>query len=235
MLDAGLRILLSPLLVYQAVSVRRTAQSLPEPDGPRAGTTGQGPPLRLAIIGDSSAAGVGSSSQTTALSGQLTGLLARNFAVSWHLDALTGATTRSTLHRLATARAKPLDVIVIVLGTNDVTRLIPRWLWLRQQRALLDRLTGLYQPRKFYITAVPPLEHFPLLPHPLRWTLGRHALKLETAKLRYLATRPDCTPVPFTFAPDPALMASDGFHPSEQLNTLWAKEIASRIFSDWPE
>jgi hypothetical protein len=79
------------------------------------------------------------------------------------------------------------------------------------------------------------MGHFPLLPEPLRWTLGRHATKLEHRRAAVLATRPDCTHVPFNLPLDPALMATDGFHPAAPLYTLWAKEMASRILSDWPK
>jgi lysophospholipase L1-like esterase len=235
MIDTGLRAVLSPLLITQALRVRRTAQSLPEAAGPRSGTLGSGPPLRLAIIGDSSAAGVGVADQHAALSGQLTGMLAQDFTVTWWLDALTGATTRSTLARLADAAAKPVDVIVIALGVNDVTRLIPARKWVNQQQTLFDRLNTLYRPKHIYISGMPPMGHFPLLPQPLRWTLGRHAAKLERQRVAVLATRPDCTHVPFDLPLDPAMVAADGFHPAAPLYTLWAKEMANRIISDWPK
>ena len=235
MIDTFARAVLSPLLITQALRVRRTAQSLPEAAGPRKGRLGKGPPLRLAIIGDSSAAGVGVTHQSEALSGQLTHMLAGQFTVTWQLDALTGATTRSTITRLTPAARTPLDVIVIGLGVNDVTRLIPARTWITQQKALIDLLNTLYQPKQIYFSGMPPMGHFPLLPQPLRWTLGRHASKLENHRIAYLATRPNCTHVPFDLPLQPEMMASDGFHPAAPTYTLWAKEMASRIISDWPK
>ncbi len=235
MLDTALRVLLSPVLIGQAMRVRRTAQSLPEADGPRDGVTGSGPVLRLGIIGDSSAAGVGVADQSQALLGNVTTLLAAQFTVHWHLDALTGATTRSTLTRLSDARPRPLDVVITALGVNDVTRLIPAATWVRQQSALFDRLHTLYHPQHIYVTGMAPLGQFPLLPDPLRWTLGRHADRLERQRKPMIAARPDCTLVPFDLPLDPALMATDGFHPGPTIYALWAKEMASRILSDWPE
>src|SRR5689334_20066239 len=64
-------IALVPLLALQGRRVRRVTPRLPEPPGPRAGLAGDGPPLRLLILGDSSAAGVGAPSQDEALSGRL--------------------------------------------------------------------------------------------------------------------------------------------------------------------
>ncbi len=235
MLDTAARLLMSPLLVAQALQVRRTAQSLPEAAGPRFGTHGKGPLLRLGIIGDSSAAGVGVAHQSDALSGQLVEMLATQFEVTWQLDALTGATTRSTITRLANTPTRPLDVIVIALGVNDVTRLVPARVWVRQQATLIQRLRTLHAPAQIYLSGMAPIGHFPLLPGALRWTLGRHAQRLEKQRIAYLETCPDLTHVPFDMPLDPELMASDGFHPAAPLYTLWAKEMASRIISDWPD
>lgn len=235
MLDTAFRLAASPLLIAQALRVRRAAQSLPEPDGPREGLCGKGPLLRLGIIGDSSAAGVGASHQSLALSGQLSTALAARHRVEWHLDAVTGATTASTLARLAGARPRPLDAVVICLGVNDVTRLVPARVWVDRQARLIDRLTALHAPRRFYLAAMPPIERFPLLPEPLRWTLGRHARRLEARRLDWLAGRPAILHCPFEMTPAPEMVAPDGFHPSETLYALWAKQMASRILSDWPE
>jgi lysophospholipase L1-like esterase len=234
-LDTAARLILSPLLITQALRVRRTAQSLPEAAGPRSGVTGSGPALRLAIIGDSSGAGVGVKTQADALLGQITAVLSQDFTLHWHLDALIGATTRSTLARLERAEPRPFDVIITALGVNDVTRLIPAAIWLRQQDSLFARLNSLYQPRHIYVSGMPPLSDFPLLPDPLRWTLGRHAATLDRHRVRRLAADSNITHVPFDLPLDPAMMAADGFHPGPQIYALWAKEMASRIISDWPE
>jgi hypothetical protein len=70
--ETSLKLLLAPLLIWQGLHVRKHALVLPEPAGPRSGTLGSGAPLRLLILGDSSAAGVGVAHQSEALSGQLT-------------------------------------------------------------------------------------------------------------------------------------------------------------------
>ena len=62
------KLLLSPVLVAQAVVTRGRMPRLPEAAGPRQGEVGSGPLLRLLIVGDSSAAGVGVAQQRDALS-----------------------------------------------------------------------------------------------------------------------------------------------------------------------
>jgi lysophospholipase L1-like esterase len=234
-MDWAARALLSPLLIAQALKVRRTAQSLPEAAGPRAGVVGHGPTLHLRLIGDSSAAGVGVAHQSEALIGQLVAELAPHFTVHWHLDALTGATTASTLSRLAQVDAHETDIIITALGVNDITRLIPPTTWQRQQDTLLARIRTLYAPRAIYVSAIPPVGQFPLLPNPLRWTLGRQAQAFEMAQRTWVPQQPDATLVPFDQPMDPSMMASDGFHPSAPIYRLWGKEMASRILSDWPK
>lgn len=232
MFDTAFRLAASPLLLAQALRVRRIAQSLPEADGPREGVLGSGPALRLAIIGDSSAAGVGVAQQSQALAGQLTSALATDYTVTWHLDAKAGATTQSTLDRLRDAAAHPLDIVVVALGVNDVTRLIPASLWLRQQRRLLARLSDLYDPQLIYISGMPPLGTFPLLPEPLRWTLGRHAARLERRRVPMLEKDARLRHIPFDLPLETHLMASDGFHPSAALYALWGAGLAERIKAD---
>lgn len=82
MRDTAARLLLSPLLAAQALWVISRALQLPEAAGPRSGVTGTGPILRLRIIGDSSAAGVGVAHQDQALAGQLASELSPHFNVN---------------------------------------------------------------------------------------------------------------------------------------------------------
>ena len=120
--DITATLLLSPLLLAQAVRVRKIALQLPEAAGPRTGITGSGPALRVLIIGDSSAAGVGAPTQEVALAGRLVNSLGKNHTVQWQLIASTGATTPTTLHRLHSEILPQTDIAVVVLGVNDVTR-----------------------------------------------------------------------------------------------------------------
>ncbi|NNE51668.1 MAG: SGNH/GDSL hydrolase family protein [Sulfitobacter sp.] len=234
MFDLVPRVALSPILVAQALTVRRRAKSLPEANGPRSGMAGDGPPLHLRIIGDSSAAGVGADTQDEALAGQTVAHLAAQFTVHWSLDAITGATTRSTLSRLAERPPAPTDIVITALGVNDVTRLVRPRVWLELQQRLHARIAELYAPKHIYLSGVPPLQEFPLLPNPLRWTLARQGRAFEALMARHAGTRSDLTYMPFALDPRPELVAEDGFHPSPDLYAIWGKEMASRILSDWP-
>lgn len=91
---------LAPLLLAQGCRVRRTTPRLPEAAGLRRGEEGAGPGLRLLIVGDSAAAGVGVATQAQALSGRLLTSLVADFRVRWRLVAATGYTAQDVLDRL---------------------------------------------------------------------------------------------------------------------------------------
>ncbi|MEY8839238.1 SGNH/GDSL hydrolase family protein, partial [Cribrihabitans sp. XS_ASV171] len=151
----------------QGLAVRRRAVRLPEPEGPRAGRAGRGPNLRLLILGDSSAAGVGAGMQAQALSGQLVARLGRHYAVSWQLEAMTGRTTADALAALDRVEG-PIDMAVTALGVNDVTRGVSRARFAEGQAALVERLQAM-GARRLVLSGVPPMERFPALPQPLAW------------------------------------------------------------------
>ncbi len=227
--DAVFQTILAPLLIAQALQVRRRALILPEADGPRQGRCGQGPVLRLLVTGDSAAAGVGADHQDHALVGQLVARLSENFTVEWQLEARTGADTRAALKHLQSIPAQPFDVVVTSLGVNDVTggRFLPRWL--DEQRALQILLVQKFQARCILVSGVPPMGHFPLLPRPLRWVLGRRAARFDTYLSRLCAQAPQVTHLPFDGPVAPELMARDGFHPGPQAYGEWAGALVRHI------
>lgn len=228
-LDVVARTALLPVLIAQAVSVRKKAMKLPEPPGARQGQLGDGPDLKLLIVGDSSAAGVGVETQQEALSGQVTTQLAGTYCVDWCLVARTGFTTRDTIRHLQRQNDKTYDVIVVALGVNDVTRLLPLGLWRKQVEQLAGLLRVQFGAQHICFSGVPPMGGFPLLPNPLRWVLGRHSIRLDQGLRRFVAAQPDCSYVALDLPLDQSAMAIDGFHPGAQVYAAWADRISAAI------
>ncbi|MEX0306196.1 MAG: SGNH/GDSL hydrolase family protein [Ruegeria sp.] len=226
--DQILRIPLLPILVLQGLAVRRNAQILPEPTGPREGREGRGPRLRLLIAGDSSAAGVGAGTQRQALSGQLVSQLAKHHSVEWKLEATTGHTTQDTINRLQALREQ-FDVVVTALGVNDVTRAVHKQRFESQQRQLLALLTGPMRAKTVIVTAVPQMARFPALPQPLAWVLGQQAARLDQGLQNASAGFPQARHLALELPDDPALCAPDGYHPSPKTYAIWAEEVARLI------
>ena len=69
--------------------------------------------MRLLIVGDSAALGVGAGCQRQALSGQLVSFLGEHFRVTWKLHAATGRTIKDVVTLLEAAAPKKVDVLVL--------------------------------------------------------------------------------------------------------------------------
>ncbi len=230
--DILARVPLAPLLVAQAILVRRKALALPEPVGARRGKAGAGAALRLLIVGDSSGAGVGAPSQDKALSGQLVRALAPHFALSWRLEAATGATTGSTLVALSSLKPAPFDIAVVALGVNDVTRAVTQARWMQRQQALHHLLQHRFKVRRIYASGLPPMGLFPLLPQPLRWILGAHSDRLDRGLAAIAGKDQHIRHIPFDLPYDPRFIAADGYHPSPLGYAEWADVLAGSILGD---
>ncbi len=220
--------MLGPVLLMQGLWVRIKTPVLPEAEGPRMGHTGAGPALRLLLVGDSSAAGVGADRQSQALLGHLTQRLARWHAVQYRLLAQTGATTRDTLKVLDDLASERWDVVVTSLGVNDLTGQRNRTDWLADQQRLIDLLHAKFDPCVILISGLPPVHRFPALPQPLRWHLGRGAQKFDTA-LKRLTGANAVLFLPLDFGMRADQMAPDGFHPGPEIYAEWGRRAAARI------
>ncbi len=222
-------VVLSPLLICQGMYVRRVTPKLPEADGPRSGEVGSGALLRLLVLGDSAAAGVGVRTQEEALSGYMVNGLKKKFRVAWRVEAQTGATTRSTIARLKRMTQEPFAAIAISLGVNDVTcgRRATTWL------AELDELAGFlrykFGAQRMLWTGLPPMHEFPALPQPLRWYLGARAKWFDRMLRGWAEAQPDCVFVAAPAGDCALMMAEDGFHPGPRMYEMWGAEMAKRI------
>lgn len=221
--------LLAPLFFLQGIYTRAFTVKLPEAAGPRAGSAGLGPAVRILIVGDSAAAGVGVDRLEQAFPGQITAALQEQFAVHWRLFAKTGATTESALSELKTCPAETFDIAVTSLGVNDVTSGLSVSEWLRLQTQLVGLLRTRFQVRTVMLTALPPMHKFAALPEPLRWFLGRRALRFNLALHEFVPTLSRCDLVELRDLTEPGMLATDGFHPSAQTYTAWAQTVAAMI------
>lgn len=216
----------APVLWLQGRYVRRVTPSLPEPIGARMGCNGPDQqPLRLLILGDSAAAGVGVDHQQQALSGQLVQQLATQHQVHWQLIATTGHTLQQTLAAVADLNDTTFDVIVISIGVNDVTGLTATTRWVQQYTQLLQTLQQRFHPQQILCSALPPMHVFPALPQPLRWIMGARAKRFNQQLAVRLTQHPTARYVISDFPMQADFMASDGFHPSALAYTRWADTL----------
>jgi lysophospholipase L1-like esterase len=232
MLDLAARTLLFPVLVVQGALVRRSALHLDDPSGRRHGVSGQGPDLRLLIIGDSSAVGVGTSHQEEALLGHMRKRLSQTNTVYWSVDAKTGATTAETIKRLQQHAPEKFDVVSVSLGVNDITSRVPLAKWLRSFSTLLDLIEDRFEADVICVSGIPPIRYFPLLPQPLRWVLGAQATRFDQALRTLVTDRAGCRFVEMDFEPDVSKMSPDGFHPGPKIYSEWGRKVYRAIRRD---
>ena len=232
MLDNVAKFLLFPVLVVQGALVRRSALHLDDPSGRRHGVSGQGPELRLLIIGDSSAVGVGTSHQEEALLGHMRKRLSQTNTVHWSVNAKTGATTADTVARLLECPPQKYDIVSISLGVNDVTSRVPLSEWLRDFSALLALVEQKFHADVICVSGIPPIQYFPLLPQPLRWVLGAQAKRFDRALRELVSRRDECRFIEMEFEPDVTKMSPDGFHPGPKIYSEWSRKVYRAIRRD---
>ena len=218
-----------PVLAAQAAWVAARTPRLPEAAGPRSGRAGSGPVLRLLVVGDSSAAGVGVAHQSEALSGQLVRALAPDFDVAWKLVARSGATTAGALARLLREPPAAFDVALTALGVNDVKNGVPPGRWLDRTEALHAALRDRFGVRLVVASGLPPMGSFPALPGALRRFLGARAERFDAALRARFGGRPGTVILPGDIPLDAAGMAPDGFHPGSAVCADWAARAAAAI------
>jgi lysophospholipase L1-like esterase len=230
------KLLLSPLLVAQAVVTRARMPRLPEAGGAREGEVGRGPRLRVLILGDSSAAGVGVADQSKALAGCLSAALARQAGVrvQWQLVARSGVNSAACLELLlAEAPHARADIAVVVLGVNDVVDQVPSQRAIAQREAITNRLRNAHGVGHVVFAPLPPVHRFPGLPQPLRWVAGADARRHDAAVADWARGRGDVSHVPIDLPLNREVMAADGFHPGAPVyrvcGTAIAEHIAERV------
>jgi lysophospholipase L1-like esterase len=228
------KLLLSPVLVAQALATRARLPRLPEAAGAREGEVGRGPLLRLLILGDSSAAGVGVASQRESLAGHLPAALAERarVRVRWQLLAQSGLSSAQCLAMLEAADAIQADIAVVVLGVNDVVEQVPSSRAVASREAIANRLRNAHGVAHVVFAPLPPVHRFPGLPQPLRWIAGSDAQRHDRAVAEWAATRSDVSHVPIDLPLDTTLMAVDGFHPGPEVYRLCGAALARHIADD---
>ncbi|MGR5147052.1 SGNH/GDSL hydrolase family protein [Photobacterium alginatilyticum] len=226
-------LLMAPVFIVQGRYVRKVTPKLEEASGPRSGSAGQGRVLRVLLVGDSAAAGVGAEDQSQALSGNVVNQLSSHFKLEWQLHAKSGSTTRDTRSSLSDHPRQAYDIVIVSLGVNDVTKPLSSIRWLHQQKALVTQIRNHFSCRQIILTKIPPMEQFPALPHPLRWYLGSKAKAFNRQLTRWADTQDDCELIDLNYRLKPEQMAIDGFHPGPEIYQFWGATIAEVIKARW--
>ncbi len=229
------------LLTAQALQARRRigprTTTAPYSDG-RYGT-GSGTSIRLAVLGDSAAAGLGAKHPGETMGAILATALAqvagRPVTLSNH--AVIGAQTVDLDAQIDRAAWTRPHVAVIMVGANDVTHLVPRSLSARRLRRAIRRLRE--SGTEVVMATCPDLGTVKPVPQPLRTVMRRGSRRLALAQAE--ATRAaGGRPVPLgsilgpEFDERPEVMfAEDRFHPSTEGYTAAAQVLLPEVIAAW--
>ncbi|MDP9181754.1 MAG: SGNH/GDSL hydrolase family protein [Actinomycetota bacterium] len=185
------------------------------------GTYGRhrGPPLRLVMIGDSSAAGLGCDVAAQTPGALLAGGIARDLRRTVRLEsvAVVGARSADLDTQVALALREPADLAVIMIGTNDVThRVTPGHAVGALGRAVRTlRSTGTV----VVVGTCPDLGTVEPLMQPLRSVAAFYSRRMAAAQLVAVVENDGIAVTLGTllspeFAEHPHLWSADRFHPS---------------------
>lgn len=225
--------LLLPMVAAQALWVRATVVPAAEPTGPPTGTVAGdgGPPLRIGVVGESTAAGCGVTRHDEGFAASLAGHLAARTGrpVRWETVGRYGATAGRIRHRLAPLLGADLNLVVLLAGVNDVLARHSPDRWRDGLSGILTDLAG--RADHVVVAGIPPFTLFPSLPPALARYLAERADALNATTRQVCAVNPEIT----TFAaytegePPPGFFAADRFHPSATGYHHWAATVADAL------
>jgi lysophospholipase L1-like esterase len=190
------------------------------------------PPLRLVLLGDSTALGVGVDAVTDTVGGQLAALLAEG-AAGRRVELSCVAVSGSRSADLATQVARALvgsrpDVAIMLVGTNDVTHLGSSTDAAEQLGVATRRLRD--AGVAVVVGTCPDFGALRAFAPPLRQLLGWQSRRL--AKLQAVAARSAGAVVVdlggqtgAVFRADAGTLCHDGFHPSADGYRVWAHAL----------
>ncbi len=226
------------VLVVLAVEIQ-LAQRAPTLDdrplelGGRVGPEGPRPALRVAWLGDSTAAGVGASGPSGALPVQVAEGLQR--PVELAVLAVSGARVADVVDDQLPALAgfEP-EVVFVSVGANDTVHFTSLRSFERRYRALVE---GLPEGARVVLLGVPDMGSIPRLAQPLRAVAGWRGRQLDEV-VREVAAATGAAYVDIAGATGPAFRAEpdrfyagDDYHPSDEGYRRWAEAVLDTVDS----
>lgn len=174
--------------------------------------------LRLAILGDSIAYGIGAAHDRDTLGpGLVARLTAADVAAELRVLATPGARSADLSAQVARCADWPPDIVVLVIGANDLTHFVPPEDAAASLRVAVRELRS--ARAEVVLAPAPDLSAVPHVPPAARLLVRSFSEQLRQAQIRVtraeggrVADADGATTV--AFARDASLFAADRFHPS---------------------
>lgn len=194
--------------------------------------TGDGPPVRLLVLGDSAARGYGLPDPESALprlvAVRVAAATERPVAVA--SEATDGHRTADVLavQVPSVADAQP-DVVVVGVGVNDAIGRTPDGALAADTVALVQAIRAHAPSAGVVLMACPDLSGAPGFGWPLRVVVGwrcRRVARVQQAALATVRASDDRLRVVHLPRPDASMFGVDGFHPGVTAHTAMAERLA---------
>ncbi|GAC50341.1 hypothetical protein GOACH_23_00510 [Gordonia aichiensis NBRC 108223] len=230
---AGVATWRTPVIAWQGLRAQRGVARLPQADGD-VGTVGDPSDpscLRLVVLGDSLAGGVGVGHHLDTLAGGVATRLAagRHVPVQWLVAARTGFTAGQALTLIDDAALAHADVVIISVGANDVKNMHTARRWRDDLTALLAAVCAESSRAEIVLLPVPMLQMCPALPGALARVLGARAAAFDEVADGVVARFPRVRRFTRFAPPGDDLFAADGFHPSAAFHAIYAEQICAAL------
>ena len=215
---------LAPVLLVQSRMLRSSIPRLPNAALPWTGSIAGPNPVRLLVLGDSTAAGVGAETQADALSGNLARNIHDRFGRGTHWRAVgrNGATARDIItDYLEEATDAASDLVFLTIGANDALGLRSRGSFRRDVVQIVESMRQANPRALVLVSLMPRFDRFAALPQPVKWNLALHAASLEDGARGGVAGMPGVFAIPKPIPYTPEFWASDRFHPSAEGYRQW--------------
>ena len=232
LLSRAAAIPLAPVLLMQARRARASIPRLPDAALPWTGSLPGADLIRLLVLGDSTAAGVGVESQNEALPGSFAQEFGDRFdrGTTWTAIGENGASSRDILERfIDEATTGRYDVVFLTVGANDALGLRSRRAFARDVREIVRRLREVNPDALLLVSLMPRFDRFRSLQSPLRWNLALHAASLDDAARAAVrgVDRVFALPKPPPYTP--TFWATDLFHPGPSGYREWAEFVLDTV------
>lgn len=196
--------------------------------------TAGSPPIEVRVLGDSTAAGVGADTADGALPVLLAERVVRRTGRPVHVVGLGVSGARTADVRTEQLRlVRDADVVVLVVGSNDVIHATPPWRMRAQTAELLAAATASGRP--VVLGGIPRFYGVGALAEPLRSIVDAYAGVLRSSQRDAALAQPGVAFVDIAalasprFLGVPQSMSSDEFHPSAVGYGFWADALAPAV------